>query len=114
KPSIAYLNSPLIKYRKHHNSLNNEVSKFNIKEIESHIYAKKKIYKRIKRENILNTINFNEHIGEFYKQLYKNSLLAKDPIRHDMFKKSLNNLLKRKELSSIFFLLLSQLTFEVF
>ena len=113
-PSITYVNEPLIKYRRHQNSLNTEVSKLNTREINSHIKARKKIEAIIKNKKINTTIDFKRDINLFYTSVYKNALLKKHTDRHKYFYTVLKSYLKDYKFLKTLYLLSSYISFELF
>lgn len=113
-PLIKFIYTPLVKYRKHQNSLNNEVSKLNTKEIKSHIVARKKIEEIIRNKKINTSIDFKGYLISFYTSVYKNALLKKHPDRYKYFKILLTSLLKDNKVIKSFYLLFSYISFELF
>lgn len=114
KPQINILNIPLIKYRKHVDSLNSEVSKLNSEEINSHLRARKKIELLIKSMDIEVNIDYRKNSGDFYKLVYKKAVWMRHPDRYLYFNKLLGNYLKRGELINMFYVIVSFLSFELF
>lgn len=113
KPQINFLDIALINYRKHNDSLNSEVSKLNLDEINSHIYARNKIEALIKNSNVDVNIDYRKHLGNFYKLVFKKAMLMKHPVKYLYFKKLLFNYLQRGEIIKLLYVVSSFFSFNV-
>lgn len=92
KPKIHFLDEKLIKYRRHENSLSNEIGKLNLKEIKSEFVARKK------HIDILTSIDkehaelLNIYIINRYNQLLRLALIKQNNISKFLLKSLIANL----------------------
>ena len=89
KPNINYLNVSLIQYRVHDNSLSNEISKLNFKEVKSEFFAREKNLKIIRQNktanlNVIKICNKNR-----YQHILRDVLIAGHPKKYFFLKKLL-------------------------
>ena len=77
-PNIEYLNSPLIKYRIHSESLAHEISKLNFNEIQSELYAREKHLRLITTNKKANPMIFKCFIRERCKYFFREALVKND------------------------------------
>jgi len=80
-PNIEYLNSPLIKYRIHSESLAHEISKLNFNEIQSELYAREKHLKLITLNKKANPKIFKAFVRDRCKYFFREALVKNDPKR---------------------------------
>jgi glycosyltransferase involved in cell wall biosynthesis len=89
KPKINYLNVALIQYRVHDNSLSNEISKLNFKEIESEFFAREKNLKIIKQNKTANLTIIRICNKNRYQHILRDALIAGHAKKYYFFKKLL-------------------------
>lgn len=102
KPKMYFLNERLVQYRRHENSLSNEIGKLNLKEIKSEFYARDKHVCLLKSFDKKNAHLLNLYIIKRYRQLLHFALIRKNSISKYLF----NNLVKHQYVNANFFGLL--------
>lgn len=80
-PNIEYINSPLIQYRIHSESLAHEICKLNYNEIQSELYAREKHLKLITHNKKANQKIFKVFVRDRCKYFFREALVKNDPKR---------------------------------
>lgn len=86
KPSIVYINEPLIQYRIHENSLSKEINKLNFEEIKSEFRAREKHILLLKNNKIVDCKILQKFIVKRYKSILRDALLINHPKKGYFFK----------------------------
>jgi glycosyltransferase involved in cell wall biosynthesis len=111
-PKIVYLEEVLNKYRKHKDSFNEEVTKLNKSEIDSHIKARKKIIKLLNERNINLNINYDKHLADFNLKVLKKSLFNKHKYSNLFLWRVIEIYLKRIDIIRAIWLIFIYSTFK--
>lgn len=75
KPSIVYIDEPLIQYRMHGGSLSQEINKLNFNEIQSEFRAREKHFKLLKESKLANPRILQNYFKDRYKFILREALL---------------------------------------
>lgn len=87
KPSIVYIDEPLIQYRMHGGSLSQEINKLNFNEIQSEFRAREKHFKLLKESKLANPRILQNYFKARYKFILREALVTKDENRFYYLKK---------------------------
>ena len=111
-PKLVYLEESLNIYRKHTDSFNEEVTKLNIVEIDSHIKARKKIIDLLRERNIFLKIDYVKHMADFNLKVLKIALFAKQKYTMIFLKRVIRIYLKRFDILRAVWLLFIYHTYK--
>ncbi len=75
KPSIVYIDEPLIQYRIHGDSLSKEINKLNFNEIQSEFRAREKHFKLLKESKLADPRILQNYVKDRYKFILREALL---------------------------------------
>lgn len=113
KPSIVYLDEPLIKYRVHSSSLSHEIAKFNLKEIQSEFKAREKHLKLIKENKLADPRILDCYIKDRYKILLRSSLIHNDTSKFYLLQKLLYKQIVTFDVKSLVITFLASIIFLI-
>jgi glycosyltransferase involved in cell wall biosynthesis len=89
KPVIKYINTPLIYYRVHDNSLSHEIGKLNFNEIKSEFKAREKHVNLLRINKLAPPNVLKKFIKERYKYLLRVALLQQSNLKYYLLKKTI-------------------------
>ena len=89
KPIIKYINTPLIQYRYHENSLSQELEKLNFNEIQSEFAAREKHLQILAQNNFANTTVLRKFIKNRYNYFFREAMLQNHTKKYYFLKKLL-------------------------
>ena len=91
KPLVKYIETPLIQYRYHKNSLSQELEKLNFYEIQSEFAAREKHISLISQNKMADLAVLNKFVKNRYKYFFREALMQNHPKSKYFFKKLLNS-----------------------
>lgn len=86
-PKIKYIDTPLIQYRYHENSLSQELAKLNFEEIQSEFFAREKHVLLLKKNKIVNPRILNRYIKNRYKYFFREAMVRNHSKKYFLLKK---------------------------
>lgn len=89
KPVIKYINTPLIQYRYHENSLSQELAKLNFNEIQSEFAAREKHLQILTQNDLANTTVLRKFIKNRYNYFFRGAMLQNHTKKYYFLKKLL-------------------------
>lgn len=92
KPNVKLINQPLIQYRVSHDSLSQEISKLNLSEIQSELFARNKHLELLSKNQDINHNQLKRFIKDRHKDFFKAAVLSNNSNKNYFF----INLLKQQ------------------
>lgn len=113
EPKIVYIHESLIIYRRHLDSLSNEIGKFNLEEIKSEFLARKKHVKILEKTNPQLASVLKVYIIKRYKHVLRDALLKKNIISNKLFLCLISNQFRSKDFLGILKSFIGFLSFKL-
>lgn len=114
KPKIRVIQLPLILYRIHEDSLSKKIEKLDWKEISSEIYTREKHIKLLEENKLCNSEILKTYIYERLVYLYRESMVAKNPIATKLFFKVLKHKIRNYKVFGVFKTIIFYVVYKTF